>query len=100
MARVQHSLPRGFRPAFFDPLSTVELIAIICEKFEERPAHSIAQVPVFDGPGLYAIYYIGGSDPLYRPLASYMMPVYVGSARSHNSATGAGIRGRDRFMGA
>jgi hypothetical protein len=81
-----------FRPAYFDPLATVELTSIICRKFEEQPSHVITTVPEFEGSGLYAIYYVGQSEELYQPLAPYKIPVYVGSAQSHNSATGVGVR--------
>lgn len=43
---------------------------------------------MFEGAGLYAIYYVGESLPLYQPLASLRVPVYAGQARSHSSATG------------
>lgn len=81
-----------FRPAFFDPLSTAELTAIICSKFEEQPALPLSGVPEFTGAGLYAIYYVGNAVDLYRSLVPSKIPVYVGSAQSHNSATGIGVR--------
>lgn len=83
-----------FRPAFFDPLSTAELTAIICRKFEEQPSYDITTIPEFEGSGLYSIYYEGDSEALYLPLAPYKIPVYVGSAQSHNSATGRGVQQR------
>lgn len=82
------------RPAYFDPLSTIELTAQICRKFEEQPSVPLAEVPPFDGAGLYAIYYTGSNNPLYRPLRGYLIPVYVGSAQFHSSATGRTIRSR------
>ncbi|MGV0045519.1 Eco29kI family restriction endonuclease [Mycobacterium colombiense] len=78
-----------FRPEHFDPLSTSGLTAIICRKFEEQPAHDLADLPPFEGAGLYAIYYAGTNEALYAPLTGRLIPVYVGSARSHDSATGA-----------
>jgi hypothetical protein len=77
-----------FKPVFFDPLNTPELTAIICRKFEEQPAHKLAGLPDFEGSGLYAIYYAGTKEPMYLPLKGRLIPLYVGSAQSHNSATG------------
>lgn len=82
----------AFSPAYFDPLSTSDLTAIICQKFEEQSPHPLANLPAFDGAGLYAIYYAGTVEPLYLPLRGRLIPVYAGSAQSHNSATGAGRR--------
>lgn len=82
------ALLMSFAPEYYDPLSTSGLTAVICRKFEEQPPHSIANLPRFDGAGLYAIYYDGSTHGLYRPLTGYLIPVYVGSAQSHSSATG------------
>jgi hypothetical protein len=81
-----------FSLQYFDPLSTSDLTAIICRKFEEQPAHSLADLPPFDGAGLYAIYYADRTEALYAPLSGRLIPLYVGSAQSHNSATGASTR--------
>lgn len=81
-----------FSPEYFDPLSTSDLTAIICRKFEEQPPHDLSGLPPFEGAGLYAIYYAGTTDPLYVPLSGRLIPLYVGSAQSHNSATGASAR--------
>lgn len=78
-------MPDAFAPAYYDPLSTPDLTATICRKFEEQPAHLLADLPDFDGSG-----YEGSSSHLYRPLSGYLIPVYVGSAHSHSTATGAG----------
>lgn len=77
------------RPAYFDPLSTERLTRIICRQFEEQePVGLNNEVSAFEGSGLYAIYYEGDSEELYRPLARLVIPVYAGQARSTNSATG------------
>ncbi|MEV6894270.1 Eco29kI family restriction endonuclease [Kribbella sp. NPDC051137] len=82
-----------YRPEFFDPLSTEALTRIICREFEEQePIGLTYEVPLFEGSGLYAIYYHGDSEELYKPLADLAIPVYVGQARSHNSATGRTAR--------
>ncbi|SFB61681.1 Eco29kI restriction endonuclease [Amycolatopsis marina] len=83
----------AFVPAYFDPLSTTQLEAIICGQFERQPLLSLKDpVPTFNGSGLYAIYYVGRTHPLYGKLAHYKIPVYAGQARSHVSATGVSKR--------
>lgn len=75
-------------PPFFDPLSTEELTRVICRRFEEEDLIPMVDLPMFPGAGLYAIYYEGSSQSLYAPLRGLRIPVYVGQALSHNSATG------------
>ncbi|WP_372494925.1 Eco29kI family restriction endonuclease [Micromonospora salmantinae] len=83
-------------PPYFDPLSTEDLTTIICSRFErERPRSLANDLPRFLGSGLYAIYYVAGTDELYAPLADYKIPVYVGQSRSHNSATGKPAKTKD-----
>lgn len=79
------------QPPHFDPLSTEQLTRIICRQFEEQPSFSLQRpVPNFDGAGLYAVYYHGETVKLYQPLRDVAIPLYVGQARSYNSATGRG----------
>lgn len=83
--------PAAFKLDYFDPLSTDELTAIICREFEQQRLHLLGkQLPEFTGSGLYAIYYVGAGVELYKPLRRTKIPLYVGQARSHNSATGRG----------
>ncbi|WP_442930201.1 Eco29kI family restriction endonuclease [Micromonospora sp. LH3U1] len=85
-----------YLPPYFDPLSTEDLTKIICSRFEQEPAQSLAsELPRFVGSGLYAIYYVSGTDELYAPLMDYKIPVYVGQSRSHNSATGKPAKFKD-----
>ena len=78
-----------FSVKFYDPLSTPSLTLTILAEFERQPSYSLAaEPPEFTSSGLYAIYYEGESVALYRPLAPTLIPVYVGQARSTNSATG------------
>lgn len=82
-----------YSPESFDPLSTTRLANTICEMLERQPLVSMAaEIPRFDGSGLYALYYRGDSVELYRPLAGFQIPVYAGQARSSNSATGKTVR--------
>ncbi|MCK0116968.1 Eco29kI family restriction endonuclease [Isoptericola sp. S6320L] len=78
----------SFVPAYYDPLSTTGLTAVVCQKFEEQPATTFANIADFDGAGLYAIYYDGVTHGLYSKLSTLLVPVYVGSAQQNASATG------------
>lgn len=80
---------KAYVPATYDPMNTVSVTAAICRELERQPLVPLPPgVPMFEGSGLYAIYYVGASLPLYQPLASIRVPVYAGQARSHSSATG------------
>ena len=82
-----------YAPAYYDPMDTEHVTASICEELERQPLIMLDQVlPRFDGSGLYAIYYAGKSVPLYKALSGRKIPVYVGQAQSHNSATGIAVR--------
>lgn len=84
-----------YLPAFFDPIGTERITAAICQELERQPLISLHhELPRFEGSGLYAIYYHGKKVALYAPLANYKIPVYVGQALSHNSATGAAVGSR------
>src|ERR1044072_2140130 len=88
----------GYLPEIFDPMSTEHISWAICRELERQPLVMFEpEIPHFDGSGLYAIYYRGTSIDLYRPIASFKIPVYVGQAESHNSATGKGSKTRDRL---
>jgi hypothetical protein len=80
-------------PAYFDPMDTVHVTAAICRELEHQPVIPLGPlVDRFDGSGLYAIYYHGHRIKLYRRLSGLKIPVYVGQALSHNSATGIAVR--------
>jgi len=80
-------------PAYFDPMDTKHVTAAVCQELERQPLIPLDPlIGRFDGYGLYAIYYHGQTVPLYRRLSGLKIPVYVGQALSHNSATGAAVR--------
>ncbi len=79
-----------YRPEYYDPLGTENVTSAICRELERQPLVPLdPPIDRFDGAGLYAIYYRGTAFDLYAPLAGRKIPVYVGQALSHNSATGA-----------
>lgn len=82
-----------YAPAYYDPMDTEHVTGAICQELERQPLIPLDPLMArFDGSGLYAIYYDGQTVPLYRPLAGLKIPVYVGQALSHNSATGVAVR--------
>jgi len=82
-----------YTPAYYDPMDTEHVTAAICHELERQPLIPLDPlVARFDGSGLYAVYYDGETVLMYRPLAGRAIPVYVGQALSHNSATGAAVR--------
>jgi len=85
-----------YRPAYYDPLGTENVTSAICRELERQPLIPLTPpIGRFDGAGLYAIYYRGSDFDLYAPLTGHKIPVYVGQARSHNSATGAATGARN-----
>lgn len=82
----------GYVPAYFDPMDTQHITFAICQELEcQRLIPLEPLVGKFEGSGLYAIYYDGQTTPLYQPLSGTNIPVYVGQALSHNSATGVAV---------
>lgn len=82
-----------YAPAYYDPMDTAHVTAAICEELERQPLMLLdLLLPRFDGSGLYAIYYAAKNVPLYKPISGRKIPVYVGQALSHNSATGIAVR--------
>lgn len=87
-------MPESYKPDYFDPLSTAQIETAICRQLERQPLVSLKDpIPEFKGGGLYAIYYVGNTYPLYQDLAGFKIPLYAGQARSHASATGMSTRG-------
>lgn len=79
-----------YQPAYYDPLGTENVTSAICQELERQPLIALdPPIDRFDGAGLYAIYYRDKAFDLYAPLSGRKIPVYVGQALSHNSATGA-----------
>lgn len=69
----------------FNPLDKKNLGASVAEALLSKEVHPLNALPVFDGAGVYAIYYTG-DFPAYARLASlnksgqFMLPIYVGKA--------------------
>ncbi|ANY89331.1 MULTISPECIES: Eco29kI family restriction endonuclease [Pseudomonas] len=69
----------------FNPLDKKNLGASVAEALLSKEVHPLGALPVFEGAGVYAIYYTG-DFPAYSRLASlnksgqFMLPIYVGKA--------------------
>jgi hypothetical protein len=69
----------------FNPLDKKNLGASVAEALLSKEVHPLNALPIFDGAGVYAIYYTG-DFPAYARLASlnqngqFMLPIYVGKA--------------------
>jgi hypothetical protein len=84
----------------FNPLDKRNLGASVAEALLTKQIHSLSDLPVFEGAGIYAIYY-AGNFPAYQQIASlnsdgkFKLPIYVGKA------VPAGARmGRDLVLAA
>ena len=80
LTTVASGLDPVLRPAsLFDPADPATAGRIIALTLVAQPRHSLAQLPLFYGSGVYAIYYTGGLEA-YRQLSGVEHPLYVGTA--------------------
>ncbi len=69
----------------YNPLEKRNLAKSVCIAMIRQPATPLAEVPVFEGAGIYAIYYVGSFKP-YAEIAErnrdgrFSAPIYVGKA--------------------
>jgi hypothetical protein len=69
----------------YDPLDLKTLAESMAKVVLEQPVHPLAQVPAFEGAGVYIIYYTGSYEP-YKSIAQknkgqkWEQPIYVGEA--------------------
>ncbi len=69
----------------YDPLDLRTLAESMAKVVLEQPVYPLADVPAFDGAGVYIIYYTGTYEP-YKPIAhknkghKWEQPIYVGEA--------------------
>ncbi len=86
----------------YDPLTWQNLMAGLVVRFEQQPRVSFAEIGNAEGPGVYALFYVGG-HAAYSPISGTLQPIYVGKAvpegTRKGSLEGAGqhaLRGRLR----
>jgi hypothetical protein len=73
----------------FNPLDRINLARSVERALLERPCERLPLEAVFNGAGLYAIYY-HGPFPAYEPISSpaCVVPIYVGKAVPRGSRKG------------
>ncbi len=80
----------------FNPLDKKNLGASVAEALLTKDAHPLAQVPVFEGAGIYAIYYSGNFEA-YKQISQlnnngkFLWPIYVGKAVPAGARMGANV---------
>lgn len=79
----------------YNPLDKINLGKSVAEALLDSPAHPLAELPRFDGAGIYVIYYTG-NFPAYRPMAevnaeSLRWPIYIGKAIPSGGRRGAAL---------
>src|SRR5690606_25425917 len=80
----------------FNPLDKKNLGASVAEALLTKDAHPLGEVPVFEGAGIYAIYYTGDFAP-YAQLkrlnsdGKFLLPIYVGKAVPPGARMGANL---------
>lgn len=80
----------------FNPLDTKNLGASVAEALLTKEAHPLGELPVFEGAGIYAIYYTGDFAP-YAQIqrlnrdGQFLLPIYVGKAVPAGARMGANL---------
>jgi len=69
----------------FNPLDKQNLGASVAEALLTQPAHPLAALPIFEGAGVYAIYYTGSFAPCagisrLNQGGNFRWPIYAGKA--------------------
>lgn len=80
----------------FNPLDKKNLGASVAEALLANAMHSLDDLPVFEGAGVYAIYYTGNFAPYARLSAvnqngQFKLPIYVGKAVPAGARMGGGL---------
>ncbi|HFF0322705.1 TPA: Eco29kI family restriction endonuclease [Pseudomonas aeruginosa] len=80
----------------FNPLDKKNLGASVAEALLTKEVHPLGDLPVFEGAGIYAIYYTGVFAP-YAQVSrlnadgKFMLPIYVGKAVPPGARMGASL---------
>lgn len=80
----------------FNPLDKKNLGASVAEALLTNDIHPLGGIPVFEGAGVYAIYYTGDFAPYSRMAATnrdgqFKFPIYVGKAVPAGARMGGGL---------
>lgn len=80
----------------FNPLDKKNLGASVAEALLTKEVHPLGELPVFEGAGIYAIYYTGDFAP-YGQIqrlnrnGQFLLPIYVGKAVPAGARMGASL---------
>jgi len=80
----------------FNPLDKKNLGASVAQALLDREVHPLGSLPIFEGAGIYAIYYVGDFGS-YEKLSrinrdgKFALPIYVGKAVPAGARMGAGL---------
>ncbi|HBO4367894.1 Eco29kI family restriction endonuclease [Pseudomonas aeruginosa] len=80
----------------FNPLDKKNLGASVAEALLTKEVHPLGDLSVFEGAGIYAIYYTGDFEP-YAQVSrlngdgKFMLPIYVGKAVPPGARMGASL---------
>lgn len=80
----------------FNPLDKKNLGASVAEALLTKEAHPLGELPIFEGAGIYAIYYTGDLAP-YAQIqrlnndGKFLLPIYVGKAVPAGARMGASL---------
>ena len=80
----------------FNPLDKKNLGASVAEALLTKEIHPLGDLPVFEGAGIYAIYYTGDFAPYaqvsrFNRDMKFMLPIYVGKAVPPGARMGASL---------
>lgn len=81
----------------FNPLDKKNLGASVAEALLTKEVHPLSELPVFEGAGIYAIYYSGEFEA-YQQISrlnsddKFMLPIYVGKAVPKGARMGANLK--------
>ncbi|KPX80764.1 hypothetical protein ALP66_200030 [Pseudomonas amygdali pv. photiniae] len=80
----------------FNPLDKKNLGASVAEALLTKEIHPLGDIPVFEGAGIYAIYYTG-KFRAYQQIArlnnqeQFLLPIYVGKAVPAGARMGSNL---------
>ena len=93
----------SWQPTVFNPLSFESLSNSIARELSQVPTCPLEDLPRFEGPGIYALYYTG-DFPAYAPMAVAnrekpgSWPIYVGKAEA-STRKGEAVSAPDDYSG-
>ncbi|MDC7675138.1 Eco29kI family restriction endonuclease [Asticcacaulis machinosus] len=84
----------------YNPLDKLNLGKSVAEALLNQPDHPMAEIPPFEGAGIYVIYY-KGAFPLYAPIReaneeALNWPIYIGKAIPSGGRRGANVFGTSK----